>query len=278
MQGPFFNKHLILWLKNGTIIKTAEGRKSMMQGISTDRVLSRLDEYLNKNDYASAQRHLLYWLDEAQGIDDSKAQLLILSELIGLYRKLGKKEQTLEVVEKSMRKISELGIENQVGSATIYLNCATAYKAFGMAEKSIPVFEKALKIYQNELDKSDRRFGGLYNNFALALVDIKDFDRAYELYNRAVSVMQQAENGSLEVAITYLNIASAKEAELGLEMAEKEIEACLERARALLEGYEKRDGYYAFVCEKCASVFGYYGHFAYENELNERARRIYEGA
>ena len=26
-----------------------------------------------------------------------------------------------------------------------------------------------------------------------------------------------------------------------------------------------------------ASVFGYYGYFAYENELTERARRIYEG-
>ena len=44
------------------------------------------------------------------------------------------------------------------------------------------------------------------------------------------------------------------------------------------EAWQKRDGYYAFVCEKCASVFGYYGHFAYEKELYERSRRIYEGS
>ena len=45
----------------------------------------------------------------------------------------------------------------------------------------------------------------------------------------------------------------------------------------ILDGYENRDGYYAFVCEKCASVFGYYGWFLYNKEREERARTIYEG-
>ena len=39
-----------------------------------------------------------------------------------------------------------------------------------------------------------------------------------------------------------------------------------------------RDGYYAFVCEKCAPVFGYYGYFLTEQELNRRAREIYDRA
>ena len=39
-----------------------------------------------------------------------------------------------------------------------------------------------------------------------------------------------------------------------------------------------RDGYYAFVCEKCAPVFGYYGYFLTERELNRRAREIHERA
>ena len=50
------------------------------------------------------------------------------------------------------------------------------------------------------------------------------------------------------------------------------------RTKELLENYTLRDGYYAFVCEKCASVFGYYGFFMYEKELHERSRRIYEGS
>lgn len=249
----------------------------MAGSISTERVLSKLDEYLNRNDYASAQKHLLYWLDEARSLDDGKGELLILSELIGLYRKLGKECEALGVCEKALSKIEELRAQEQVGSATVYINCATAYKAFGQAEKSIPIFERALSIYERELDKGDRRFGGLYNNMALSLVDIGSFDKAYELYEKAISVMSQAPRGELEVAITYLNIASAKETELGPVDADEAIQDYLEKATHILENYENKDGYYAFVCEKCASVFGYYGHFAYENELLERAKRIYEG-
>ena len=89
--------------------------------------------------------------------------------------------------------------------------------------------------------------------------------------------MSQSKDGAPEMAITYLNMASAVEAELGLEEANERICALLEQAERLLEAHEKRDGYYAFVCEKCASVFSYYGYFYYANELTDRARRIYEG-
>ena len=63
------------------------------------------------------------------------------------------------------------------------------------------------------------------------------------------------------------------------EDAEGKITECLNKAMELLDISEyQNDGNYAFVCEKCASVFGYYGYFAYENELTNRNRRIYEGA
>ena len=89
--------------------------------------------------------------------------------------------------------------------------------------------------------------------------------------------MKNAENGELECAITYLNIASAIEVQKGLLDGEDEISEYLNKASELLDVHAtSSDGYYAFVCEKCASVFGYYGHFMYEKELLERARKIYE--
>ena len=39
-----------------------------------------------------------------------------------------------------------------------------------------------------------------------------------------------------------------------------------------------RNGYYAFVCEKCAPVFGHYGWFAAEAELRKRAKEINDRA
>ena len=48
-------------------------------------------------------------------------------------------------------------------------------------------------------------------------------------------------------------------------------------AERILETWGDRDGYYAFVCEKCAPVFDYYGYFVTARKLAEQSRRIYEG-
>lgn len=246
--------------------------------ISVERILAKLDEHLGRNDYAAAERHLIYWLSEAQAGGDGRTELLMRNELMGLYRKLSRREEALSSVDAALSAVKRMGVEHQVGAATTYLNSATVYKAFGMAERAMPLFERAREIYESELASDDERLGGLYNNTALALIDLGRFSEAYELYEKAISVMRSVEGGALEVAITYLNIATAKEAELGLLEADGEINEYLDRASALLDENESTDGYYAFVCEKCASVFGYYGRFLYDAELRERARRIYEGA
>ena len=249
----------------------------MGTGISIDRILQKLDTYLHKNDYAGAELHLLYWLGEAEAAENAAALLAVRNELMGLYRKLGRREEALDTVQKALAHIDALGIGHQVGAATTLLNAATVYKAFSMAEASLPLFERARDVYERALEATDARLAGLYNNMALSLVDLCRYAEAASLYERAIAVLEACGGGELEIAISYLNMASAKESELGLLAADEEISVLLEKAKALLENFPKKDGYYAFVCEKCASVFGYYGHFAYEKELLERARRIYEG-
>lgn len=246
--------------------------------IDSGRVLTKLDEFLNKNDYSGAERHILYWLEEAKLYDDRRTMLLLQNELCGLYRKLKREQDAITAVENALSLVNDMGIENNIGAGTTYINAATVLKAFDRATDAIPLFEKALDVYKKELPETDKRFGGLYNNMALALVDLKEFKKALELYEKAISVMKNAEDGMLEVAITYLNIANLKEAELGLEDAQDVIEDLLDKATKILDEYEPINGYYAFVCEKCASTFGYYGYFAYENELKERAAEIYEGS
>ena len=171
-----------------------------------------------------------------------------------------------------------MGIAENVGAATTYLNSATVFKAFGDPERSIALFEKARTIYERELSPTDDRLGGLYNNMGLTLVDLGRFGEAEELYLKAISVMESAEGKEPEEAITYLNMASAAEAELGLLRAKEKISALLSKAAERMDiGKDRTDGNYAFVCEKCATVFGYYGNEDYARELSERCRRIYEG-
>ena len=244
---------------------------------SVERILSRLDDYLDKQNFAAAERHLAYWLAEAEAARDGRVEMAVRNEEMGLFRKLGRGPEAQAAAEAALGRVAALGLSGTVGAATTLLNAATVYKAFGEAERALPLYSEAREIYERELAPEDARLGGLYNNMALALCDLRRFSEANELYRRAVSVMERVERGELEVAITYLNMAEAAECEHGALAADSTVRAHLAAARALLDAHTVRDGYYAFVCEKCASVFDYYGQFAYAAELSARARRIYEG-
>ena len=242
--------------------------------ISIDRILEKLDQYLHANDYLSAERHLKYWHDEARLARDVRAELFLLNELMGLYRKTNRQSEAVECAEQALGLAHE-NFARTVTAATTYINAATVYKAFSLAGGAIPLFEAAREIYERLLDKNDTRLGGLYNNMGLALVDLSRFGEAKEAYQKAIGVMSKHQDRDGEVAITYLNLATAAEREHGLVDGDEMIQGYLDIAESLLENCKERDGYYAFVCEKCASVFGYYGRFAYEKTLYKRAEAIY---
>lgn len=245
--------------------------------IPIGRIIDKLDVYLNRNDYTAAERHLEYWLSEANMCHDMRGKLTILNEQIGLYRKNGKKAECLAAIAEALALADLLHMEQSVTYGTTLINAATGYKAFGKAADALPLYRKAQTIYESRLDSDDGRLGGLYNNMALTLTELKDFSEAEKLFHKAIKVMQNQENGALEVAITHLNLADLIAAGSGLEDGEKEIEKQLLEAEKLLDTEAlPRDGYYAFVCEKCAPVFGYYGFFLTEQELNRRAREIHE--
>ena len=246
--------------------------------IPRDRVLSKLDALLQSNDYAGAKRLLQYWLSEAEYTGDDHGILLMENELMGLCRKLGEKEQALQYAQKALDQVSKMDIGDNVGAATTYLNSATVCKAFGLPEDAIALFRMAQTIYERDLSPTDDRLGGLYNNMGLALVDLKEFRQAEALYRKALSVMAAVPGKEPELAITYLNMATAAEMEHGLTAAQPMIAELAEKAMACMEiGKDRTDGNYAFVCEKCASVFGYYGYEDYAVQLQGRCRRIYEG-
>lgn len=246
--------------------------------IPKDRVLARLDALLRENDYAGAKRLLEYWLSEANAEGDDRGALLMENELMGLCRKLSEEEKALSYAQAALDRVGRMGIGDDVGGATTFLNSATVCKAFGRAEDAINLFQMAREIYERLLPPTDDRLAGLYNNMGLALVDLGRFREAETLYEKALALLSVLPQKEPEQAITYLNLATLAETEQGLEEGRERILALCERARVCLEkGRERRDGNYAFVCEKCASVFGFYGLEDYAAELLSRCRRIYEG-
>ncbi len=240
--------------------------------IPVDRIICKIDGLLDKNNVEEAGRLLVYWRNEAIALRDQSGELAMESELVGHYRKQGDKEQGLRSCHRALTLIKELSQEEMASGATVLINCATAYKAFGMAKDALPLYRRAEEVYRQVLSPHDPRFGGLYNNMALALVDVKDTDGAEKAYRAALAVMAQAENGEAECAITYINLAHMYEQ---CHQPDK-IGDCLKNAYALLKKDTlPRDGYYAFVLEKCAPSFGYFGDIAAYQELKQAAEDIY---
>ena len=72
------------------------------------RIVDKLDEYMARRDYAGAERHLLYWLREAELGRDRRGRLMLCNELIGHYRKTGERDKALSRVDEALCLLEEL--------------------------------------------------------------------------------------------------------------------------------------------------------------------------
>ena len=253
------------------------GEPETVQPIPVGRVMDKLREYEDRSDWPAAERHLKYWLAEADASRDGRGQLTLHNELMGFYRKQGRGDQAAAHAEQAARLVEKLEMADTITAGTTWVNCGTVREAFGDPVGGLAFFEKARENYERNLPEGDSRLGGLYNNMALALTVCGRYREADGMFRRAIDVMAKQEHGELEQAITWLNMADAAEAEFGAEEGAAAAEAYLDRAAELLDTESlPRNGYYAFVCEKCAPVFGHYGYFAREAELKRRAEEIHE--
>ena len=247
-----------------------------LRPIPQQRVIEKMDAYMGRRDYAGAERHLLYWLEEARTGGDLRGMLMVRNELVGHYRKTGQRERAMESGEAALQLIEALDFGDTISAGTTYVNVATMLSAFGENGRALELFERARPIYESGAATRPELLGGLYNNMALACVALGRYDEADALYDRAMAAMAQAPSGALEQAITCLNRANLVEARDGLEAGERAIFDLVEQAGDLLHREDlPRNGYYAFVCEKCAPTFDYYGFFDEAAALSKEAERIY---
>ena len=89
------------------------------------RIIEKMDEYMSRRDYAGAERHLLYWLEEAKLGADARGELMIRGELIGHFRKTGNREAALREVDAALALLKRMDFENSISAGTTYVNSAT---------------------------------------------------------------------------------------------------------------------------------------------------------
>ena len=252
--------------------------KPRVQPIPRQRIIEKLDTYTGSRDYAGAEKLLLYWMEEAEQGRDQQGKLMLLNELIGLYRKSERRDQALSRADEALALLRNLDLEDSITGGTTFVNAATACSAFGENERALELFRRAKGVYEGSAHTGPERLGGLYNNMALACAALGRYEEAFRLFGQAMEQMEKTGDGTLEQAITLLNMADTAEAQAGTEAATR-IRELLDRAWGLLRNASvPRDGYFAFVCEKCAPGFEHHGRPEEGALLRRTAEEIYDGA
>ncbi len=238
--------------------------------VPVQRITEKSDDYLSRDDFGAAEKHLRYWLESAEAFRDIRGAFFLHNELIGFYRKAGDEEKAEREIAEALALTEDPRIgKESTAAATLYVNAATAMKRFGHSGRALPYFQKAELIYDRLLPDSDGRKGGLYNNMALSLADLERFDEAEAYFLLAIETMKKVKNGEQEQALSYLNLCDI------LALSDPRIPKYLDLAEKLLDtGSLPRDSYYAYNCDKCAPVFESYGRHEYAEELLIRRAEI----
>lgn len=199
----------------------------------------------------------------------------MLSELLGYHRRDGDRDKAMDAVNGALDLIRIHRMGATVSGATVLLNAATTLKCFGRARESLPIFEHAARVYGDNLDPTDYRFAGLYNNMGLSYEDVEDFLQAERCFRLALRVIAHSRHPENELAVTCCNLAELYDRQ---DPEDPRIGECMEKAWDYLNAPSlPRNGYHAFTISKCAPSFDYFGYFLYSKELKERAEQIYAG-
>lgn len=242
--------------------------------VPLDEIIAECDRLFNAENLPAVGEHLRQWLDKASQLGDTESELTILSELMGHYRMMNDPARGLEAIKRGYLLISKLGIDGTVSAGTILINGATALQAFGFPEESLKSYIEACRCYSENLDPSDNRFAGLYNNMASAYADTGEYSTAEKYYLMALDILQ-ANLNLMDLAVTYVNLAQLYHRR---DPNDSAIGVCLDCAMDCFDSPDAvRDGYYAHTCRKCASAFATFGRPDDTSKLDHRADVFYAG-
>lgn len=237
------------------------------------KIIAECDKLFNSGDSAGVEKLLLASLAEAENSRDKLLQLFIQSELMGHYRMQGDTEKSLLAVKRGTELLAALPELDDVSAGTILINAGTALSAAKRFDEALEFYLQAKQRYDGTLDKNDYLQAGLCNNMASVYLAKKDFSSAENCYLQALDTLKTLEKFA-DCAVTCLNLAQLYAAR---DKNDPLITIFLESAMDYLDlPALPRDGYYAHTCKKCASGFAALGRCDLENELESRAKEIYE--
>ena len=186
-----------------------------------ERVIKGLDRLFADRDSEKVEEYLSVHLEQALTEGDAGSAITIINELIGFYRDTSQYDKAEAYCGKLLPFMERAGLKDTVHYGTSCLNIANAYRASGKLEDSYRYYQKVFDIYEKVLEQEDFRYASLYNNLALLHQENKEFGKACEALEKALSIVKLFPEAVVELGVTYTNLASSYMNAGQLEQAKK---------------------------------------------------------
>lgn len=226
--------------------------------MNIDRILANYDAMFGKYTLPDIEAYLYKNIEEAKDGSQNGALFTLLNEMIGFCRDTTQKEKALRYCNELLALLETMKLEGSYEYATSLLNIANAYRAFGLLEESIRFFEKVEQLYKEMVLENDFAYANLYNNWALAYQELKDYKKAKEALLKALHVVDSYEDAKIKQATTRTNLASTL-LQMNDEEAYQEAMKYLKKAIEIHEEFNGEDFHYGATLVAMGDAYSFKG-------------------
>lgn len=166
-------------------------------------------------------------------ISRSQGIIAILNELACFYRGTSRWPECIDAFTRLKTEMEQCGITGSDNYALVILNLAGAYRLMGDFQKALDTFSESRRILNANGKNDPYSTASLYNNEGLVYLDMKDFARAAEHFEKALEHMRLVPDNDAEIATSLSNAAMAHYGSGNSEKARAMLDEALEIFAAL---------------------------------------------
>lgn len=195
--------------------------------MNISKLLQQLDFLISNANLKEAENLLNQELPAANEAGRDFDRLIMLNELIGIFRVTGRASEATEIGDDALSLISVLHLTGSKHHATTLVNAATANLAAGKHNKAISLYVEAENILKKLHLADTYDMAALYNNMSQLYQAEQQHRTAIKYQELALSIIQSRDDAKEEAAISKTNIGYSYIALLELDTAAKYLqEAC----------------------------------------------------
>ncbi len=244
-----------------------------MEGkINTQAFYDTLDSLYEKKEMERVEPYMLGTLAKAGEFRDMEGIVAVCNELGGLYRAMRRTEDALWTYEKVLEGLEQMGMKGTPNYAAALINLGNVHIARKSYQKAYDIDRQAMEILEKQKGEA-YQMAALCNNMSAALRELGRIKEGKNMAVRAIQIIGQMPEFTIELATSYTNLGQAQVKEYAYSDARKNLTYALQ----LYESCNgDKDIHYAVAVYALANVDEAEGRYEEAERKYMRAARLIE--